>query len=387
MKTNRKTITPILMITAILSLCTGCSARNTAQADVPDATENNSNGTIVAEEGNTHNDPAGSTIISVKEAARNAVPVSDADLSEISIETDPYVQLNNNMLSGNFLFPYQKGYLYPSGQDDKDGPYSVIIYEDGQGNCSEQKNLPETVLCALDDAVYYYENGGLHETGSLKCDRDGKTETIIQFQSEYEHSLFFANDIIYYTDDIDDENHKTSVYKTDYKGNQKQLLYEFDVIADQIYIYKNDLWFTFRTSDDDQTGLGRLDLTDHSVMVYKDIDLSETRYITANNGYVYFSSSGLKRLNIQDNSVEKIFHDDVDGINFADSSLFFFTEKVLYRADSGRLKKIMKVKGKTDGFDGICVDGGKIFVETYGGAFYNYISQIDRNGKVVRKIL
>lgn len=350
----------------MLTLNTGCSAqRNVANND-------------------TYNVSSDWKSISLKERKNYITPISKKT-SKIDLnESDEYVQINNNIINGNFIFPYNNGYLYSCEKGGGDGPDMIFVYDNGQGKIVEQENIPEQILYVCDNAIYY------NEDACIKRDVNGKIEAIVKFQFPEENCLYWAKNYIYYTDTNEDVG-KTYVYRVDYYGKQKKKLYEFDTGIDQIYLYKNELWFIFHEFNDiEKSGLGKVNCSSNDVVIYKDIvpegSSNAGNKISIKNDYVYFNSSGFKRLNIQNNSVEELFHDSVEGMNFVDNCILFYKDNILYGKDSNGVKKLKKLKGKTDGFGGIRVDDNKIFIQSFGGAFYQKICQINNQGKVIKNI-
>ena len=111
--------------------------------------------------------------------------------------------------------------------------------------------------------------------------------------------------------------------------------------------------------------------------------------VSIQNGYVYFNASGLKRLNIQDNTVEQVYPKNVECINFAEDSILFARNRALYRMNQDGTSKILELGkdyGETGGIGGIHVEDQKVYFMSYEGAFYDYIDQIDLSGKILQKI-
>ena len=92
----------------------------------------------------------------------------------------------------------------------------------------------------------------------------------------------------------------------------------------------------------------------------------------------------MNRLNIREDTLEQIYEDDVQAINFTENSIWFCTEKNLYKMNKDGVKKIMKLKGDTEGFCGIREDKDKIYIETYAGDLYHEFYQMDEAGKIVK---
>ncbi len=109
-------------------------------------------------------------------------------------------------------------------------------------------------------------------------------------------------------------------------------------------------------------------------------------YKNDKKGYLYFNHSGLKRLHMEKGSIESMYKDDVEGVNFIKENILFYKDKVLFLWNSGAIKKVKTLSKKEDGFSGIRVEENKIYVETYKGAFSKTISQIDIEGTVVKRI-
>lgn len=118
-------------------------------------------------------------------------------------------------------------------------------------------------------------------------------------------------------------------------------------------------------------------------------EIGEGYLLSIQNGYVYFNASGLKRLNIQDNTVEQVYPKNVEFINFAEDSILFARNGVLYRMNQDGTTKILELGkdyAETGGIGGIHVEDQKIYFMSYEGAFYSYIDQIDLSGKTKKKI-
>lgn len=300
---------------------------------------------------------------------------------------DPCVQSNNNRMNGGFVLPYKKGYFYDAERKSR----SEVVYQDAKGNTAEQEDMCLTMFLYEDNGfVYFYDDNKCE----LKRRKDGKTETIIEFfyTSELEKPVFFAEEAIYYTDiDITDK-YETYLCKVSYDGKQRQELYKIDgAHLEQIYKYGNELWFISRepigTGIDERYRLGKINLDDDSLTVYQGIDLDPEERLSFNNGYVYFSSNGLNRINIREECVEQLFGKNVDAVNFTDDSLLFCKDRTLYRMDSNGMKKIKTLKGSTDGFHGIRVEDNEIYIGTYSGGLFSAISLIDKDGKTLKNII
>lgn len=358
----------ILAFLCLLLLCTGCD-----------------NSKKISEQSLSSKAPIQESVINLNEMMNHVISVSEEVASEINLEeSDEYVQINNNMINGNFIFSYKKGYLYGCEKEGKEGAEMAIFYNDGKGKIVEQKSMPEQLIYVHDNAIYY------HETGSLKCNMNGRIKTIIKSRYSDGNSLFFADKYIYYTD-INEEDNKTYIYRVDYEGSHKEKLYIFDTSIDQIYLYENELWFVFyEFQDTEKSGLGKVNCSNNDIAVYKDIAPEGTseagNKISIMNGYVYFNSSRFKRLNIQNDTVEELFHANVEGVNFVKDGILFYKDKSLYKRDSDGVKKIRKLKGKTAGFEGIRVENDRIYIQSYEGAYYTNIIEINKQGDVIGTI-
>ncbi len=84
--------------------------------------------------------------------------------------------------------------------------------------------------------------------------------------------------------------------------------------------------------------------------------------------------------------MEELFPSDVEGVNFAEDCIIFYKNKTLYKRDSEGVKKLWRLKGKTAGFEGVRVEKNKIYVQSYEGAFYKKISEINKKGKIIRTV-
>ncbi len=264
----------------------------------------------------------------------------------------PDIQKNNNRINGSFV-------VAGEGQDFTDA----------------------APLYRKDEFSYYYDD----KENKLKRTDGNETETIIHFHYSQWNPVFFAEDAIYYTDIA--QSNKSFICRIDYSGRQKQELYQIDTEIEQIYKYKEDLWFVYcDLSEDMMTGLGRIHLSDGSVALYKDVCL-EGDQLSFYNGYAYYNSEdGLSRLNIQKDCVEQLFYKRADAINFIRDSILFCFNKNLYRMGPDGVNRIKTLKRAVDGFDGIRVEEDRIYVRTYSGGQYMKIIEIDIDGRTVKTI-
>ena len=313
-----------------------------------------------------------------------------AEVKELDVkEEDAVVQQNNNRRNGNFVLPWQDGYFYDAKTGKGEETHYVLTYQDGKGGTTVQEELGLACFLYADNGyLYFYDD----DNWELKRWKDGKTETVIElwYFWEMERPVFFAEDVIYYAD-IDD-NGDTYLCRTGYDGTQKQELYKVDAHFEEIYKYGDDLWFIYRDpadKDDEQCCLGKICLADDSMTTYPGICIPEYPEITAfNNGYIYFNSGGLKRINIEEGCLEKVFDKNVEAVNFADGSLLFCRGRSLYRMDSEGVKEILTLKGKEVDFAGIRVEDDQIYIGTESDDVGkgDTISQIDREGKTIKDI-
>lgn len=315
--------------------------------------------------------------VNLKEAVKKTAIINTGTMKSVLIKEDSAVtQMNNNMIYGNFIIPYQNGYFYGVDSGQEDGPDDILVYEDAKGNVFRQKEW-QNILFVRDDDIYYYTPEG------LKRKRNGDVENIITFQSSAgRESYYVSEDYIYYSV-VDEEQGKTYIGKVDYDGKQKQILCELDIWVEQIYLYEDKIWFQYcEFSDTDKEGLGQLDINDFAMEIYENIQ-TDSKF-TVNDGYIYFNSSGLKRLNVNDNLVETLFEKNVDGVNFIGDSILFYKDKYLYKINSKGLKRLKKLKGKTAGYGGIRVDHKKVYIQTYAGSFYTGFYEMDQTGKTIK---
>lgn len=320
--------------------------------------------------------------ISIQHSEKKSLKTKE--IKEIGVgQENEYTQINNNRVNGGFLIPYNGGYFHDLEINKEDGSSEVVvIYQDGKGNNTEQKDFSDACSMYADqDYIYFYDE----KNNELRRIKDGKHETVIDFQyTRYQqrNPLFFAEDAIYYGD-VANFN-KTYIYKVNYDGTDKQELFQTDVALEQICIYKNELWFKYYDTD----GAGKINLLNDEVTVYKGIppegESDAGRQLSINNGYVYFNSEdGFYRLNIQEDCIEQVFKKQADAVNFVEDSLLFCHNRVLYRMDLAGLKAIKTREENTGRFNGIRVEDGKIYISTDTGA----ISQIDKEGKTVKDII
>lgn len=374
MKVNHNNFVFLLIITFVLCACAGCGESYKREQDVvSDMTSKKNNVTLHDE------------MISIDVLHSEKKTVEMKKLEELNIrEDDEYVQNNNNIINGGFIIPYQEGYFY-SVETSLEGSDSTLMFDDGQGNVTERKE-EVGIQYISDDSIYFYDQ----EKNILKRKKEEQIGNIINFQYSEWNYIFYAADYIYYTD-IDEDHSSTYIGRVDYDGKQNQKLYEFNVCLEQIYQYRNELWFVYYDfQNEDKSSLGKINLIDNNVAVYNIHPGGNSTAgcrMSFNNGYVYFNSSGFNRMNIQDDYVEQIFEKKVDAVNFVENSILFCKDKKLYKMDSDGLKKIKTLQRKTDGFDGIRVDDNKIYIEIFGGASHYEIFQIDLMGSTIKDII
>lgn len=227
------------------------------------------------------------------------------------IQEQEYVQQKNNtMLHGGDIFPYQGGCFFCVDKEFSEGGNSMYVYDDGQGTVTEFSELSRNGVMleyASDDSIYYYDS----RKNSLIRESKGKSERVIDFECEKIDECY-TEEGIYYAE-MDEEEEKTYIGRVDYDGTDGHKIYELNVAVSQIYKYQDDLWFVYYKFDGTKNRLGRIHLLDHKVYVYKEINPNDsTPYISFNNGYLYYNSSGLCRLNIQEDTVEQVYKDNAE---------------------------------------------------------------------------
>ncbi|MCH5266827.1 MAG: hypothetical protein J1E62_00675 [Lachnospiraceae bacterium] len=367
---KNKKILHFLICVFLFIFLTGCGGIGIIEEKKEDA--------AVTDSG-TNMDPIDIESVNLKNAVKKTAMINKNTTKSVLIKEDSTVtQMNNNLLNGNFIIPYQNGYFYSVDSGQKDGPDDILVYEDAKGNVTQPKEL-SGILFVRDDDIYYCTLDG------LKRQRNGDVENIITFQDSVSwESYSVSEDYIYYSV-VDEEQEKTYIGRVDYDGKHKQILCELDIWVEQIYLYRDKVWFQYcKFSDIDKRGLGQLDTDDFVLEIYDNIRLGSTSTFAANDGYIYFISSGLKRLNVNDNLVETIYEKNVEGVNFFEDSILFYSDKNLYKINSKGLKKLKKLRGKTAGYSGILVDNKKVYIGTYAGSFYTGFYEMDETGKTVK---
>ena len=375
-----------LILAFALMMCvgsTGCGMQ-----DGEKQTESKVNSVEISDDSTVKSDATEEPIlINVKDSA-NKISVTETELSEIAAsEEDEYVRINNNLEEHYFLHPYKDGYFYAVQKSGTDGPDEVLFYRDSQGQLSECDDFPDRmyyIVHSFDDSIYYYDE--LY----VKRWQNGKETDIIKCNVGFTRDFALTEDYIYYSD-VDEDEDTTYIGRADYEGKERQQLYALDVWVEDICFYQDAVWFIYRDfgNDDDIWKLGKLDLSSREVDVYDNLQVAGvdglSSWISINNGFVYFTSPDFKRLNIKDNTVETIFEDAVDGLNFVDDSILFYKGKKIYRANNDEIKNIMTVKN-CDGIGGINVLDGKIYIKIYAGSMHDEIYQIDLKGNIVEKV-
>ncbi len=316
----------------------------------------------------------------------NVIPTTEKELAAIDTgEEEEVVQTNNNRINGSFLYPYQKGYLLNVRRGKAGEQEDTVVFCDGEGQSEEQSEWTN-IVDIQDNIIYYYS-----PEGRLTRAIGGKT-TVFE-EMEDPEDVFFARDSIYYTL-ADEDKEQSYIYKVDYEGKNTERLYQLDVLADQIYLYQDRLWLAYEKfyEPDSKPGLAVIDMEESEINVYQGIHPEEFGggRFSVNNGYLYFNSSGLRRLCIQDNSVESIFAENGEKINFTDNGILFASGNKLYFADSSGIKEIKDLGNEGDGFGGIRVEDGNIYIQSYKGtafqSFFRKVSQIDEEGKAVGEL-
>lgn len=311
------------------------------------------------------------------------VSVTERDLTDITLsEEEEFVQINNNIVNGNFIHPYQGGYFYYV-EKGGDGPNSALVYKDGQGKILEQSDLP-SILYHSGDTFYYHDL----ERHELKRWGDGKAQTIVKGKNDSYLYVSLAKEGIYYAE-VDQENKITNLSLVDDEGKTIQQLYTLDVDIMQLFFYEDELWFTFQEFDDENyiERLGKLNLNNRQVSIYHLKGIADGKvYLSFQNGYLYIQSSDLKRLHIQNNTIERVYPKRVDCLNFTEDGILFARNKKLYRLNQDGIKKILELDSDFDGIGGIHVEDKKIYLSTYAGAFFENVVQIDIDGTIKQKI-
>lgn len=299
-------------------------------------------------------------------------------------QENEYVQHNNNLGNGVSVFPYQTGYFYRIQKMPCDGPNPIYVYDDGRGKVTECPELPGnsvTLEYTSDDYIYYSD----WEKNSLFREKNGESESVIEFKYFGGYSRCYAEDGIYYTD-IDEDKEVSYIGRVGYGGTDNRELYKLDVEVEQVFKYQDDLWFVYSKFGGGKDRVGRIHLPDNKVSVYKEITpKGNINFLSFNNGYLYYNSAGLNRLNIQEDVLEQVYEDNAQAINFTEDSIWFCTEKNLYKMSRDGVKEIMKLKEDGEGFNGILVDNHKIYIEIYAGSLYNEYYQMDETGKIAKR--
>lgn len=110
----------------------------------------------------------------------------------------------------------------------------MFVYDDGKGSVTECQELPGNGVLLeyiLDDYIYYYDSGY-----SLFREKDGQVESVIEFQHYGGALRYYIEDGIYYID-IDEDEEKSYIGKSEYDGTDSHKLYKLNVAVDQVKIY------------------------------------------------------------------------------------------------------------------------------------------------------
>lgn len=367
--------TNFLIILVALCVCAGCgkAENETTGKDISGENETALHDSVIK--------------VDVLHSADKVTVTAGKERKDLNIiQENEYIRNNNNLVSSGNIIPYQDGYYYYVEIKPNDGDNFMLVYDDGKGKVTECTKLSENGVgleYISDDYVYYYDS----YKDSLFREKDGQSERVIEFKYFGGTPRYYAEDGIYYTD-INEDKEESYIGKLGYDGTDNGELYKLNVAVEQVFKYQDDLWFVYYKFGGEKNRVGRIHLPDNKVFVYEEITPQGSgpagNRISFNNGYLYYNSSGLNRLNIQENTLEQVYEDDVQAINFTEDSIWFFTEKNLYKRNKDGVKKIMNVKGETEGFCGIWVDDGKIYIDTYAGGLYNEYYQMDEAGKIVK---
>lgn len=142
---NRKTLFLCLAM-LVLVFTTGCQTKNETKDPSKENVQNN----------DSYSGSQGCVDISLQEMKDQKISVASEAISDINLaETDAYAKINNNMINGNFIFSYKKGFLYTG---EKEGAESAVYYDNGNGKITEQ-NIPGQPVHVRDDAIYYLQGG------------------------------------------------------------------------------------------------------------------------------------------------------------------------------------------------------------------------------------
>ncbi len=322
---------------------------------------------------------SGAVRLSLPESvSQSVVTVEERALTDLELEPEEDIGIDNALCT-NMVMPYKNGCFFYANYDgvQTDGDYDVTCYyEDEEGNVSRREDISH-LFYVRGDTVFYTDEGG-----KLKSNKDGGITYDVSCSRGY--PLCFAEDGIYCAE-TEEETENTSIYRADYRGGKKQLVCEMEKAVQQICAYRGELWFVYREPGGERERLACYDPEERQTRVYVNLPLTGHMSFTVQGGWLYLNSHGLKRLNVEENVLEPVYRKDAEGMLITEFGIYFFREDGLYRRSPEGIKKIKSLEGAS-GFDCITTDGKKLYEETYEGAFYREVSQIDEEGHVLRKI-
>lgn len=163
-----KTIVHFLICVFLFIFITGCGGQDITEGKKVD---------VAAADSGTNMDSVGIESVNLKNAVKKTALIKEDTVKSVLIKEDSAVtQMNNNIIYGNFIIPYQYGYFYSIDSGQGDGPDDILVYEDAKGNVSQQKEWLN-ILFVCDDDIYYRNMDG------LKRQRNEDVENIITSQS------------------------------------------------------------------------------------------------------------------------------------------------------------------------------------------------------------
>jgi len=326
-----------------------------------------------------------STVLNMKEIATTYRPFSTPNFKEAD-ET----LINNRK---KFIFPCNDGYYYYIEAGDRDGPHRVLAFDNGNGNPKKQSVGDGFVAKVVrENAVYgFFQNPADLAQKTILSKYENNILTLFDVGSS---KLFFAKDEIYFCNDTE-----PMIYKTDYSGKRTGLvadLKDYAVGIEKFAIYESKIWFEYDDSDTLQSlkcGFAAYDLKTHEFLKFDrgGIDLINGGYCyymndkkrsgTDYNGYLY-------RFNCETFCVEQVLDTKIEVFDFYNDYLLYETENGLYKMNGNENKKNLSISqlGEADYFYGVQVQKERIFVIGGAGAFYDFIAEVDIDGKVVKKI-
>lgn len=275
----------------------------------------------------------------------------------------------------------------------------VYEYKEGQPELIYSEPMPEIFEDKKKFSFYYILNGKILLSADSDTYFDTETGRMIESSNNYSPDnndyISFINDNQRYFSDLN------SLYKYD-KGEYKLLLTNKDLNTNYLPLdsgiyYLDEPYLYYQKSVDGKIFICRYDIDNKEVVNEIEVLDTEDEYtfvhnIIADNNNVYFTfEDTLYQVNLENNSIEKLFEPDGKIIaNYCENKLFIGvsfskSQNGLYIIDLEQGKKAEKIYDKE--VDGVYLfDKEDVYIDSYSDDDNYFIYRISMDGEKVEKI-